>query len=176
MSTTYVGFSTPNWFNPVSWLVRKISGSKVSHTWFAYQDDDLDIAMVMEAHEIGFRIIPLQHFLKYNTVVAMFAPRRPLDEGLKTIAKKFLASRYDFGGLIGMAWVKLGLMLNRRWMNPFRNPKHVFCSEALALAMAASPAYWDFQEDAETVDPEDLMRFFTQDGSPLVSPYELIPE
>lgn len=171
---TLVGFSTPNWPNPVSWIVRKLTGSKVSHTWFVYRDVDFEMLMVMEAHEVGFRLIPLSHFLKYNTVVALFDPKRSLDEGLKVVARQFLASHYDFAGLIGMAWVKLGRWLKQRWRNPFRDQKHVFCSEALAIAMRASDGYSDFEEDSESVDPEFMMRYFATDGSSLVAPTDLL--
>lgn len=171
---THVGFSTPSYFNPVSWIVRKITRSKASHTWFLYRDLDFEMWMVMEAHEIGFRLTPFVHFLKYNTVVALFAPKRPIDEGLKLVGRRFLASRYDFAGLLGMAWVKLGRWLRRKWANPFRDQKHVFCSEALAIAMQASAGYADFQEDAETVDPEFMMGYFAYDGSTLVAPNDLL--
>lgn len=175
-SSTWVGFSTPNWFNPLSWIVRKISGSKISHTWFVYEDRDFDMLMVMEAHEVGFRLTPFTHFLKYNTVVALFAPKRPLDEGLKVVARKYLSTHYDFGGLLGMAWVKLGRLLKHRWKNPFRDPLHVFCSKALAIAMHEAMGYTDFRDDPETADPEYMMEYFANDGSQLVAPHDLIAQ
>ena len=160
-----IGFSTPNWFNPVSWLVRKLTGSRASHTWFVYWDQDFGLDMVMEAHELGFRLVPFERWKRFNTVVAMFAPRRPIDTGVKQLAREQLGAHYDYTGLLGMAVVRLGRWFKRKWVNPFRDAKHVFCSEALALAMRWSGGYEDFKEDPETVDPEALMLYLSADGS-----------
>lgn len=160
--TTHVGFSTPNWFNPVSWIVRKVTGSKCSHAWFLYYDKDFEMDMVMEAHELGFRLTPYEHFKKYNVVVGVFTPRRPIDEGLKFVAKKYLSTVYDFGGLLGMAVVKLGQWFRVKWKNPFRGSKAVFCSEAICIAMKKSPGYEDFKEDPDSIDPQTLMDFFVK--------------
>lgn len=161
--STRVGFSTPSYFNPVSWLVRHFTGSKASHTWFLYWDTDFELNMVMEAHELGFRLLPYEHFKRHNTVVALFEPRRPLDVGLKLIARQYLSTHYDFKGLFGMAWVRLGSWLRRKWRNPFHDPKHVFCSEALALAMKLSGGYEDFTLEPEDADPETMLRYFERD-------------
>lgn len=158
-----VGFSTPNRFNPVSWLVRRLTRSKASHTWFLYWDSDLEMNMVMEAHELGFRLIPFDHFKRSNTVVALFDPRCSIDVGLKLIAREYLSSRYDFAGLLGMAWVKLGRWLKRKWRNPLQSARHLFCSEALALAMRLSDGYDDFKLDPEAVDPQTMLEYFEQD-------------
>lgn len=162
---TRVGFSTPNWFNPLSWAIRKITKSRTSHAWFLYWDDDFEMEMVMEAHELGFRLVPYEAFKRHNEVVAVFIPRRSLEAGLVTVATRFLSSRYDFGGLLGMAVVKLGRWFKRTWKNPLRSDKHVFCSEALAIAMRCSQGYDDFVADPSTVDPEAMMRYFATDGS-----------
>ena len=65
-SVTKIGFSTPKSFNPVSWLVKTVTGSKASHAFFVYHDLDFDMEMVMEAHELGFRLTPLMLFEKGN--------------------------------------------------------------------------------------------------------------
>lgn len=156
-SNVRVGFSTPKRFNPVSWLVRKVTGSRASHAWFLYFSETFDIEMVAEAHELGFRIQPYDRFKKDNMVVAVFTPKYPLDEGLKKVVQRYLATGYDWGGLFGMAVVKLGKMLKRRWRNPFSSPKHVFCSEAVYQAMKWSPGYDDLTDAPDSEDPELLM-------------------
>ncbi len=159
-TTTLVGFSTPNWFNPVSWVVRKVTGSKCSHAWFLYYDQDLEMTMVMEAHELGFRLIPFERFTKYNKLVAIFRPPKPIDQGLRVVAKRYLSTTYDFGGLIGMTVVRLGQWFRVKWKNPFRGAKSVFCSEAVCIAMKESSGYEDFDEDPDSVDPQTLMDYF----------------
>lgn len=159
-SNVRVGFSTPKWFNPVSWLVRKVTKSRCSHAWFLYYSDTFDIELVAEAHELGFRIQPYDRFKKDNIVVAVFIPKFPIDDGLKMVVQKYLTTGYDWGGLFGMAVVKLGQMFKRRWRNPFRSAKHVFCSEAVYRAMKASKGYEDLADDPDSEDPQLLMDHF----------------
>lgn len=159
--TTRIGFSTPKHFNPVSWLVRKFTGSKVSHAFFIYHDRDFDIEMVMEAHELGFRLIPYEHFERHNEMVKVVTPKNPIDVGLQLIAQRYLGTMYDYPSLLGMFIVILGRFIHRKWMNPFRGAKYVYCSEAVILAMRASPGYETLDLDSEN-DPQVLMTYFEE--------------
>lgn len=163
--TTRIGFSTPKFFNPVSWLVRKFTGSRASHAFFIYHDKDFDMEMVMEAHELGFRLTPLDHFTKYNKLVKVVTPKFSIDGGLVQVAQRYLGSMYDYAGLIGMAVVMLGRWLRLKWTNPFRGSKFVFCSEAVILAMRSSPGYENLELDSEN-DPQALLTYFeTTEGA-----------
>ena len=82
-----VGFSTPKSFNPVSWLVRKFTGSRASHAFFVYHDADWDMDVVLEAHELGIRLLPLAHFERTNRVVKLVTPKYPIDAGLAMVEK-----------------------------------------------------------------------------------------
>lgn len=158
----HVGFSTPTKFNPVSWLVRKFTSSTVSHAWFLYYSELHQTDMVVEAHELGFRTLSFEHFKKENVIVAVHTPKFPLILGFRRVTKAYLGTGYDWGGLIGMAVVKIGRMLKRRWKNPFRGKNHVFCSEAVYRSMKWSPGYEKLRQDPDSVDPEDLMRHLAQ--------------
>jgi len=158
--TTRVGFSTPKHFNPVSWLVRKVTGSKASHAFFIYRDHDFELDMVLEAHELGFRLTPLDHFKKKNHLVAVYTPVQPLDTGLKYVARRYLGTMYDYGGLFGGIVVMLGRKLKRKWRNPWRGARNVFCSEAVCIAMQKSPGYESFKEAPDSVDPQMLLEYF----------------
>jgi hypothetical protein len=155
-----VGFSTPKHFNPVSWLVRKFTGSRASHAFFIYHDADWDAEMVMEAHEVGFRLVPLAKFEKLNRLVKVVSPKYPIDEGTKKVALQYVGSRYDFEGLIGMVVVMVGRWLKKKWQNPFRSAKNVFCSEAVIRAMLGSPGYATGLPLAPESSPEDLLVYF----------------
>lgn len=155
-----IGFSTPKIFNPISWLVRKITKSRCSHAWFLYYDRDFDMQMVMEAHEVGFRILPLDRFEKHNSIVKILQPAYDIDLGLKKVAHQYLGSPYDFMGLLGMAWVALGRALKKVWKNPFRSSKYVFCSEAVVRAMLWSDGYKDIGLVPDRTDPQRLLEFF----------------
>jgi hypothetical protein len=158
--STRIGFSTPKHFNPVSWLVRKFTGSRASHTFFVYLDVDFDLEFVMEAHELGFRLVPFERFKEANTLVGLFEPVKPVDEGLKFVAGRYLGTGYDYGGLLGELVVIAGRWFKRKWRNPIRSSSHVFCSEAVCMAMLQSPGYEDFKEDPDSVDPQTLLQYF----------------
>ena len=157
--TTRVGFSTPKHFNPVSWAVRKFSGSRASHAFLVYHDIDFDMQMVMEAHELGFRLTPLDHFTKHNQIVKLVVPKNNIDAGVKHIAQRYLGTMYAYAGLIGMFIVMLGRWLHRKWKDPFRSSKNVFCSQSVILAMQQSPGYEKLDLDQYS-SPQDLLDFF----------------
>jgi hypothetical protein len=158
VSQTRIGFSTPKKFNPVSWLVRKLTKSRASHAFFIYRDEDWDADMVMEAHEVGFRLVPLDKFEKKNNIIKVVTPKYPIEVGTKEVALRYVGSRYDFEGLIGMFVVVVGGWFKRRWQNPFRSATNVFCSEAVVRAMMGSPGYAT-ELDPE-ISPEALLVYF----------------
>lgn len=161
---TRIGFSTPKKFNPVSWLVRKVSGSVASHAFFIYFDKDWEVDMVMEAHEYGFRLMPLAHFEKKNEIVATFRPRTPIDAGVQHVALEYLGKPYDWGGLFGGVILLLGRWLKRKWHNPWENSKAVFCSEAVVIALQKSAYLGAGELEARDTTPQDLLEFFTKEG------------
>lgn len=163
--TTRIGFSTPEKFNPVSWLVRKITGSTASHAFFIYYDQDWDVDMVMEAHEVGFRILPLDHFEKKNKLVVTFTPKTSIDEGLKFVALEYLGTMYDYGGLFGGIFTMLGKWLKRKWHNPLQNSHSVFCSEAVVIALQKSKYTGSETLVAQDTTPQDLLEFLTIKGT-----------
>lgn len=173
-TTVYIGFSTPNWFNPVSWVVRKFTGSSVSHTWTMYFDDDLGIYVVLEAHELGFRIVPFERFEKYNKIVTLIDPVWPFHDlqnqnkdGLFFLAK-LLGSMYDFPGLFGSAFVVLGKWLRLKWHNPFKGPRLMFCSEANTRALQVIKYPGADSLIPDDTSPQDLMEFLLMGNAKVI--------
>lgn len=163
--TTRIGFSTPKKFNPVSWLVRKLTGSQVSHAFFVYMDSDWGEDFVMEAHELGFRIVSLEKFKKANNILRLIIPKKSIDEGTRRVALEYVGTRYDYEELFGMIVVVVGRWLKAKWKNPFRSTSKVFCSEAVVRAMLLSPGYETISLDTDT-DPQELLTWFnTYEGS-----------
>jgi hypothetical protein len=156
-----IGFSTPKAFNPVSWVVKRATGSRASHAFFVYFDVDFEMEVVLEAHELGFRLIPRAHFERGNRIVKLVSPRHAVDVGLKKVAHRYLGSMYDYAGLFGMVVVLVGRWLSRKWKNPFRGSKSVYCSEAVILAMKASAGYETLGLHSDS-SPQDLLDYFEQ--------------
>jgi hypothetical protein len=159
--TTLIGFSTPRSFNPVSALVRRFTNSECSHCFFLYWDDDFQCDMVLESHELGFRLVTWQRFVRKNRIIALVEPAHSLDPGFLKLGE-WVGSAYDFGGLIGQAFVQLGRWMQRKVRNPFRSSRSMFCSESIARCMQ-----WAGHPDAKTFSPkettpQDLLTFYRQ--------------
>ena len=159
----FVGFSTPKAFNPVSWLVRKITKSRCSHAWVVYRDELFDRDMVMEAHELGFRTITFEHFSAKNDVVLMVPVDVDVTPGLR-ILSTHLGEMYDYAGLFGMSFVLLGQRFKRllkKWHKRIRNPwasaKLMFCSESVVIMLQSSNSRMVEDLIAEDTSPQALM-------------------
>ncbi len=70
-------------------------------------------------------------------------------------------AKLGLAGLIGMAVVMFGRFLKRKWKNPWRGSRYVYCSESVILAMKASPGYEGLDLDSDE-DPQDLLNWFVK--------------
>jgi hypothetical protein len=162
---TRIGFSTAKGLpGLVSRVVSFFSGAKVSHAWLLYYDLDFREDVVMEAHEMGFRLMSFELFKKRNNVYKIFIPKSEIDVGLPSCLK-WLGTAYDFAGLVGMTWVMLGRLFRRKWRNPFRNRKAQFCSEAVIRVMQAANYSGSKELSPDDSDPGSLLAFLEHDGS-----------
>lgn len=154
-----VGFSTSKdyW---LSKIIRWFTDSKASHCFFIYYDEDWQRNMVLEATEGGYKITPFSYY--EADLVAKFTPKYSVETGL-TKSIDWLGEGYDYVGLIGMIWVEIGRWLKRNWYNPCRDPKAMFCSEAIARVMKESNYPGTEDWDPESIDPEMLIEFFEKE-------------
>lgn len=152
-----VGFSTQK-KNPISKIIRKLTGSTVSHAWLVFDDPVFEREMVIEATETGVVMTPFDVFSVRNDVVEILTPRISLHSGLKT-AGQWLGESYDFTGLFGTAIVLLGRWFKRRWKNPFNNAKAMFCSEFVVRVLQESGYPGSECLDPSATTPQDLREF-----------------
>jgi len=158
----YVGFSTPKLWNPLSWAIRAATGSRASHAWLLVEDPLFDHRLVLEASSAGFRLIPLARFARTELVVAVLQPAGDLEAGLRE-AGDWLGEAFDVRGLLGMAWVVLGdlLRVRRRWCNPLRSRRALFCSEAVIRTMRAAGYPGSARLGVEATTPAALLGFLS---------------
>lgn len=143
-----VGFSSAN-----SWISRAIerfTGGTVSHAFIICEGGEP--GDVIEAAWCGLRINTTDRI--GATIVKVLDTKVPLRLDL---AKQWLGTPYAYEGLVGMAWVCLGRLFRRVWRNPFPNPHHMFCSEAVVYLLQASGEPGADALDPTTTDPETLM-------------------
>lgn len=158
--STRIGVSTPRGFAPFSQLVMKLTKSTASHAFFVYFDEDWGCDMVMDAHEEGFRLLPLTRFEQKNIIVATFHPAVSIEVGVKFVALEYLGTVFDFSGLLGTAFVLVGRWLKRKWNNPLQAAASVFCSEAAVIALQKSGYPGAEKLVPQDTTPQDLLQFF----------------
>lgn len=149
-----VGFSSADTL--VSWVIRKVTGSGVSHCFVVHKV--LGVECALEAVASGFRAIPMSVFAEDNRIVDIVSvDSSSLEE--EPILGAMLGHPYDFIGLFGFLWVMLGRRLGRQWSNPAGGPGKLFCSEAVVRVLAASGVPGASLLDPEQCSPEDVLRF-----------------
>jgi hypothetical protein len=116
--------------------------------------------MVMDAHETGFRLVPLDLFSQKNEIIDIIDPQINLDEGIRHAAR-YIGIHYDFAGLFGVSWVLLGRALRCRWKNPFQSSDSVFCSESIVRALQHIGFPGSELLDPEGTTPDQLRKFLT---------------
>ena len=104
----HIGFSTTgDWLSRV---IRRITGSPVSHSFVVYHSAVFGKDMVLEASGHGFRVMAWQRFDKENKLVAMYRLKVPdpvLHEALGKLSFLLARSR---GARLSGAQLLLGAM------------------------------------------------------------------
>ena len=161
---TRIGFSYGNGLPGLfSKLIMFFTHAPCSHVWLLYWDHDFDAEMVMEAHTT-WRLVPFDDFKKKNFIVKIFVPKTSIDAGLK-LGGRLLGSRYDVEGLVGNLIVIVGEWFNRKWHNPFRSARMVFCSEGVLRVMRAAAYAGVGSFNVNEVRPEHILNVLETDGS-----------
>jgi len=148
----HIGFSTTGGW--LSRIIRRVTGSPVSHSFVVYHSAVFGKDMVLEASGHGFRIMAWQRFDTENKLVAMY--RLKVDDALLHQALGKLSDR------LGDAYDTLSLFgyLIRKWFRlkrvPFDSRKKLVCSEAVALFLDWCGMPF---EDLGVVTPQILLDF-----------------
>jgi hypothetical protein len=158
-----VGFSTPRLWNPLSALIRAMTGSRVSHTFLLVEDPVFALRLVLEAHSTGFRLVSFVRFVKDNKVVALVEPSHPIEPGLPA-AGRWLGEKFDVLGLFGIFLTLLARYVRQRpWRNPFPTPSALFCSESIVRTLKEASYPGSETLGDETTTPAELLEFLERD-------------
>jgi hypothetical protein len=139
MDTIVVGFSRPSgWFEPFSWLIRLAYWSSFSHTYIKYNVKELNINLIIQASGLTVNLIsenvfdPRENIYKEFTLPIEIKNKKALIQfGLNQLGKP-----YNIFGIFGMAWVRLGQVIGRKWNNPISyNGSSDFCSELVGYLL-----------------------------------------
>ena len=149
-----VGFSTGR-ASPVSWLIRKMTGAKVSHAFVIYTSTEYACEMILSEDHGGVQITPLALFKKRNKIIYRVTPKQSLDAALPA-AVQLYGDGYAYAALFAGAWMMLGRRLKKKWHNPVHSTKSMFCS-AMIVRLYEAIDYTGFPRDRpEDVTPDDL--------------------
>ena len=155
---TRIGFSTSktNW---LSRLIRWFTRGTVSHAFIVYYDQEWKRDMVMEAEGGAGGSIRIVRFNPDNPeIVRLIDPKHDIEVGMIKMVDR-LGEVYDYGGLIGMAWVEIGRWLKKKWINPWHSSKSMFCSELVAQILIDAGYPGADKLDPPCTDPQMLLDF-----------------
>jgi hypothetical protein len=146
----HIGFSTTG--GPLSRLIRRLTGARVSHCFVVYPCTVFGGEMVLEASGNGFRVMSWRKFDRANRLVAVYRLRLSEDRlrgGLAELGHR-LGDAYDTLSLFG--YLLRSLFSLKRV--PFNSRQKLVCSEAVALYLQHCGVDVG---DAYVVTPRDLL-------------------
>jgi hypothetical protein len=166
----HVGFSTPRLWNPVSALIRWMTGSRTSHAWLLVEDPLFRLRLVLEAHSTGFRLVSFTRFVVSNKVVALVVPNPayPL-AGALPAAGEWLGTKFDMLGLFGIFLTLVARwFVQRPWRNPFPTAGAMFCSEAVVRTLKEAHYPGACMLSDEETTPAELLQWFKDQGCTVI--------
>lgn len=138
---------------PLGKLIRRITKSPVSHVMI-----EIPVwgrRMIVEATLGGTRLVPACR--SRHHVVKEYMCNFEVKDGLFEIAEH-LGDRYDYVGLLVIAWVKLTWSWFKckkfKWQN-----KSIKCSELVTMFLCASDVEGACDLNVELTTPDDLLDF-----------------
>lgn len=153
-----IGFSTSN--SVISKIIRKLTKSKVSHTYIKCHIEGHDL--VLHANQHGVEFDKYKDFKKKFKIVAEYDIKfvDAQEKVFLSHAIKQLDRPYDFLSVAGFLWVLLNKSFGRQVKNPFKNKAAYYCSELIVASLNAAhfPGVADL--DRNITSPEDLLTFF----------------
>ncbi len=159
-----VGFSTKRVWNPFSAAVRKILGTRISHSWLLVDDPALGTPVVLEARwPGGYHVVPYARFRTYERVIAVVRCPHALDRGVHATVHR-LGDAFDLLGIVGIGLVRLvRRVLGIHCRNRFAAARGLFCSRAVLEAMQAAGYPGAAALDPTLTSPADLLAFLERD-------------
>lgn len=158
----FFGFSSSEWW--VSKIIKRFTSAECSHAFLYLRATEFG-DLVMEAGWDGWRVSTPESLCSGTTriveLVSCPESMRDAVHSAVVASRRQLGERYDYEGLLGMAWVEIASKwLKKKVKNPFRSARSMFCSDAV-VALILQPAKWPNAEllDAQSISPADLREF-----------------
>lgn len=154
-----IGFSTTS--SLLSTLVRKLTRSKISHTYIKFLVAGENI--VLHATQHGVNTDYYNNFVKKNRIYAEFKLNVSIDAQNKMLsyAIRQTDKPYDFISLVGFLWVIINKSFGRKTKNPFSSAGAYFCSELLVQTLKAGKFPNTDNLNSDNISPEDFLEFIS---------------
>ena len=152
-----IGFSTSTaWYSDI---IRRATRAKVSHTFLLLTLWGREV--VLEEGVFGWSMRTRENFERSgNRIVEVVKPEVPIDVAVRQ-SLDWLGQRYDYAGLVGMAWVMFCRWLHKKVRNPLASHHAMFCSEANTRILQIAQYPGAERLNPSTTTPEDLLTFLS---------------
>lgn len=158
-NTVFIGLSTvPG--DVLSWIIRRVTKSKHSHTWYLYGSVLWGGKWLAHADEKGVRKIPAEgKLLEEWKVNAVYKVKGDVAPGLQSI-RGYIGKPYDFWALIGflLRWL-VWMITFKKIGNPIRSASKLVCSEFVAMGLKAADFPDTMSWDVESMIPQDVENY-----------------
>lgn len=150
-----VCFATAKGRSPLSWLIRRLTNSRVSHATLSTHIRGVPV--ILHCTVGGVQLTLRNRFEAHSKIVEEFAFNIDVADGLSAAIKE-LGDRYDYMGILGFAWVLFAARwLHRKIKNPLASPTAMVCTE-FVLSIDRDDRIPEWRElDAERTTAEDLL-------------------
>lgn len=153
-----VGFSTTNslW----SKLIRKITGSNVSHVYIRLEDDFLGAQLIIHSDLHGVAIDYLDTFKQHNQILVEYEMEH---EDFEKVIKKnfrFLGKKYDYKLLLShWFFIIFKKYFTRKIQNPLKDPLKLICVDFCLMILNELEIT---QLPLKILVPDDLCKFLNE--------------
>lgn len=167
MSSIIIGFSGTKKWAPFAWLIQKGYGIPYSHAYIRFYSDSYERDIIYQASGTMVNFVSPVIFKEHHKIVAEYeieiepeTKKRVMQFALDNVGKP-----YGIKACLGLAWVRIGELLGKKWKNPFKyDGKTYVCSE-LAGFILEEYAGAEIPGNVEDVSPKTLFDYLKTIGA-----------
>lgn len=159
-----IGFSKPKTWKPFAWLIMAGYGIPYSHVYIKYRSDKYDRDLVYQASGTMVNFMGTAVFADHAQVVKEFDLEISDESRTKMIqfAIDNAGKPYGIWDAIGLAWVRLNELFDKKISNPFADDGKTYVCCELVAAILKECIGINVEEDLNKVTPKELYDLLTK--------------
>lgn len=138
MKSIIVGFSRPIKTKPFAWLIQKAYGINYDHVYIKIYSESLNRFLIYQASGTMVNFMGTAYWDTEN--IPVLEHNIFLTDDNYKLFMQFAVDNagkpYGTKECFGLAWVRIGELLGKKWLNPFKDGGNTYvCSELVATIL-----------------------------------------